>query len=56
MVSLFAVPMTAIQLLDATPTQIGYLRTAEILPAALFGILAGILADNCSRKRDDDHP
>jgi MFS family permease len=51
MVSLFAVPMTAIQLLEATPTQIGYLRTAEILPSALFGILAGVLADSCSRKR-----
>jgi MFS family permease len=51
MVSLFAVPMTAIQLLGATPAQIGYLRATEILPSALFGILAGVLADSCSRKR-----
>jgi MFS family permease len=50
MVSLFAVPMTAILLLKATPTQIGYLRTAEILPTALFGIIAGVLADSRSKK------
>jgi MFS family permease len=51
MMSLFAVPMIAIQLLDATPAQIGYLRAVEILPSALFGILAGVVVDRCSKKR-----
>jgi MFS family permease len=45
-----ALPFTAILLLDASPTAIGVLRIAELLPGFLFGLVAGAWVDRLRRK------
>src|SRR5215204_7272672 len=45
-----ALPFTAILLLDASPSAIGVLRVAELLPSFLFGLVAGAWVDRLSRK------
>jgi MFS family permease len=45
-----ALPFTAILLLDASPSAIGVLRVAELLPGFLFGLVAGAWVDRLSRK------
>lgn len=44
-VTLLALPLTAALLLQATPTQMGLLTAAEILPFALFSLPAGVWLD-----------
>ena len=45
-----ALPFTAILLLDASPSAIGVLRVAELLPGFLFGLVAGAWVDRLRRK------
>jgi MFS family permease len=45
-----AVPFTAILLLDASPTAIGVLRIAQLLPGFLLGLVAGAWVDRLRRK------
>lgn len=44
-VTLLALPLTAALLLNATPTQMGLLVAAEVLPFALFSLPAGVWLD-----------
>jgi MFS family permease len=44
-VTLLALPLTAALLLQATPTQMGLLTAAELLPFALFSLPAGVWLD-----------
>ena len=50
-VSLAAVPIVAVLLLQAGPGQIGLLSTAQTLPFLLLAIPLGLLADRVSRRR-----
>ena len=50
-VSLAAVPIIAVLLLQAGPGQIGLLSTAQTLPFLLLAIPLGLLADRISRRR-----
>src|SRR5215208_8115425 len=45
-----ALPFTAILLLDASPSAIGVLRIAELLPGFLLGLVAGAWVDRLRRK------
>ena len=45
-----ALPFTAILLLDASPSDIGVLRIAELLPGFLLGLVAGAWVDRLRRK------
>src|SRR5215204_1592548 len=45
-----ALPFTAILLLDASPSAIGILQVAELLPGFLFGLVAGAWVDRLRRK------
>ncbi len=49
--SLAAVPIAAVLLLDAGPGDIGLLATAQTLPFLLLSIPLGLLADRSSRRR-----
>lgn len=44
-VTLLALPLTAAVLLHASPTQMGWLTTMELLPFALFSLPAGVWLD-----------
>ena len=48
-VSLEALPLTAISILNATPLQMGILGAAENLPYLFFGLLAGVWVDRHPR-------
>ena len=50
-VSLAAVPIVAVLLLQAGPGQIGLLSTAQTLPFLLLAIPLGLLADHVSQRR-----
>ena len=50
-VSLIALPLTAVLVLDANAAQMGYLAAAELMPNLLFSLHAGAWADRRSRKR-----
>lgn len=45
-----ALPLTAVVVLDATPAQMGVMRTAEYLPFLLLGLVAGAWADRLRRR------
>jgi MFS family permease len=45
-----ALPLTAVLLLNATPTQMGLLRMADLLPNLLFGLVAGVWVDRVRRR------
>lgn len=45
-----ALPLTAVLLLNATPTQMGLLRMADSLPNLLFGLVAGVWVDRVRRR------
>ena len=49
-VTLVALPLTAILILDATPFQVGLLTAAGFAPAALFGLFAGVWVDRVRRR------
>ncbi len=50
-VSQMALPLTAVQLLDASATQMGILAACELLPFALFSLPAGVWVDRSRKKR-----
>ncbi|MEU0570057.1 MFS transporter [Nonomuraea sp. NPDC005983] len=50
-VSKLAVPLTAVTLLSASPAQMGLLTAATSVPALLFGLQSGALADRLTRHR-----
>jgi MFS family permease len=50
-VTLLALPLVAIVTLGATPAQLGILVFLQTLPAAIFSLPAGVLADHFPRKR-----
>ncbi|MEM7246213.1 MAG: MFS transporter [Acidobacteriota bacterium] len=45
-----ALPLTAVLVLDASSTQMGWLVAAEHLPMALFGLFAGVHVDRVRRR------
>lgn len=49
-VTLVAMPLTAILVLGASPTQMGLLMAAGYLPAAGLGLLAGVWVDRIPRR------
>jgi MFS family permease len=50
-VTLVALPLTAILVLDATPVQVGLLTATGFAPAAIFGLLAGVWVDRVQRRK-----
>ncbi|MFK4042731.1 MFS transporter [Nonomuraea wenchangensis] len=50
-VSKLAIPLTAVTLLTASPTEMGLLTAAAPLPALLFGLQAGAIVDRLVRHR-----
>jgi MFS family permease len=50
-ISLIALPLVAVLVLDASAAQMGYLVAAELAPNLLFSLHAGAWADRRSRKR-----
>lgn len=50
MVGGFALPLVAVLTLEATPLQLGLLRTFDILPAVLVGLFAGVWVDRLRRR------
>ena len=50
-VSLIAVPLTAVLVLDANASQMGYLVAAELTPNLLFALHAGAWVDRRGRRR-----
>ncbi|WP_219825666.1 MFS transporter [Nonomuraea typhae] len=50
-VSKLAVPLAGVTLLAATPYQMGLLTAAAFIPALLFGLQAGAIADRLRRHR-----
>jgi MFS family permease len=50
-VSLIAVPLTAVLILDANASQMGYLVAAELTPNLLFALHAGAWVDRRGRRR-----
>jgi MFS family permease len=49
-VSLIALPLIAINTLDASPFTVGVLAAAGTLPFPVFGLIAGVLADRARRR------
>ncbi len=49
-ISGLAIPLTAIQILHATPAQMGILNAVTTLPFLLVGLLAGVLIDRMRRR------
>ncbi|TMR92677.1 MFS transporter [Nonomuraea basaltis] len=50
-VSKLAIPLTAVTLLTASPSQMGMLTAAASVPALLFGLQSGAIADRLTRHR-----
>jgi MFS family permease len=50
-VTLIALPLVAVLVLDATPAQMGYLFAVELAPNLLFSLHAGAWVDRRGRKR-----
>jgi predicted MFS family arabinose efflux permease len=50
-VSVVAIPLTAVLVLDASPVQLGLLVAAERVPFLVFALLAGVLVDRFSRRQ-----
>ena len=50
-VSMIALPLAAVLVLDASPAQMGYLATAALLPNLLFSLHAGAWVDRRGRRR-----
>ncbi len=49
-ISLLAIPLTAVLILNATPLQMGILTAAEAVPYLLFGLVAGVWVDRLRRR------
>lgn len=50
-ITLLALPLTAILVLNATPLELGILGAATFLPSLLFSLVAGAVADRSRRVR-----
>ena len=50
-VSMMALPLTAVSLLDASATEMGILAACELLPFITIGLPAGVWIDRTSKKR-----
>jgi MFS family permease len=50
-VTLLALPLVGVLVLDATPAEMGYLATAALLPNLLFSLHAGAWVDRRGRRR-----
>ncbi|NUW46709.1 MFS transporter [Nonomuraea rhodomycinica] len=50
-VSKLAIPLTAVTLLTASPAEMGLLTAAASVPALVFGLQAGAIADRLTRHR-----
>ncbi|TDD27956.1 MFS transporter, partial [Nonomuraea terrae] len=50
-VSKLAIPLTAVTLLTASPSQMGLLTAAAFVPALLLGLQSGAIADRLTRHR-----
>ncbi|WP_431923436.1 MFS transporter [Nonomuraea jabiensis] len=50
-VSKLAIPLTAVTLLAATPSEMGLLTAAASVPALVFGLQSGAIADRLTRHR-----
>jgi MFS family permease len=51
-VTLIAMPLVAVLVLDAGPAQMGYLVAAELAPNLLFSLHAGALIDRRGHRRE----
>ncbi len=49
-ISLLAIPLTAVLVLNATPLQMGILTAIEAVPYLLFGLVAGVWVDRLRRR------
>src|SRR5690606_31298513 len=45
-----AMPVLVVQLLDATPVQVGIVNAAQFVPYAVLGLLAGVYTDRWRRR------
>ena len=50
-ISLLALPLLAVLVLDASPAQMGYLTAAGLVPNLLFSMLAGVWVDRRRHRR-----
>jgi len=50
-ITLIALPLVAVLVLDASPAQMGYLAAAALLPNLLFSLHAGAWVDRSGRRR-----
>ncbi len=50
-ISLLAIPLVGVLVLDAGPRQMGYLTAAGVLPSLLFSLHAGAWVDRTGRRR-----
>jgi MFS family permease len=50
-ISLIALPLTAVLVLDAGPAQMGYLGAASLVPNLLFALHAGAIVDRRGKRR-----
>lgn len=50
-VSLMALPLTAVQVLHASATEMGFLAACQLLPFATVGLPAGVWIDRSSKRR-----
>lgn len=48
-ITLLALPLTAVFLLDASPTQMGFLTAMEIAPFVLLSLPGGVLLDRMKK-------
>ena len=48
-ITLLALPLTAVFLLDASPTQMGLLTAMEIAPSVLLSLPGGVLLDRMQK-------
>jgi MFS family permease len=49
-VTAVAMPVLVVQSLDATPFEVGMVNAAQLVPYALFGLIAGVYTDRWRRK------
>jgi MFS family permease len=45
-----AMPVLVVQVLDASPVEVGIVNAAQILPYAVFGLVAGVVVDRTARR------
>jgi MFS family permease len=45
-----ALPVLVVQVLDASPVEVGIVNAAQVLPYAVFGLVAGVVVDRMARR------